>query len=392
MMSGSVKNILSKENKEKYSLLQSEFPLDICYLNHAAISPWPKRTVHAVQCFADENAKFGATYYSNWLAVEEKLRGQIQKLINASSAQEIALLKNTSEALSVVACGINWRDGDNVVSTNEEFPSNYIVWQAQARRHGVVLRQIPVMSTHDPELALIEACDEKTRVLAISSVQYSSGLKLDLVKLGEFCSANNIYFCIDAIQSIGAHQFDVQAIKADFVMADAHKWMCGPEGIAFFYCRAEIRKHLKLHQFGWHMVDDYMNYNKKTWTVVDSARRFECGSLNMLGIHALSASLSLFDELGIEIIEQLLEYKISYLADAMRDLKGIKFLNHILPERRAGILNFIIQSKDMADIHSHLMSNHVICAQRMGGIRFSPHFYTDISILDKSLDILRAYI
>ena len=384
----SLENII---NTKISALLQAEFAIDICYLNHAAIAPWPKRTVDAVQNFADENAKFGATHYANWLAVEEKLRGQVQKLINAPSAQEIALLKNTSEALSVVGCGIDWHEGDNVVSTNEEFPSNRIIWQAQAQ-HGVVLHQVPIMSVHDPELALIEACNERTRVLAVSSVQYASGLKLDLVRLGEFCSANNIYFCIDAIQSIGAHKFDVQACQADFVMADAHKWMCGPEGIAFFYCRAEVRKSLKLHQFGWHMYDDCMNYNKKTWTIADSARMFECGSPNMLGIHALSASLSLFEELGMEVIEQLLAYKVSYLADAMHDLKGVKFLHHALPERRAGILNFTIKSKDMADIHAYLMSNNVICAQRMGGIRFSPHFYTDISILDKSLKILYSYI
>jgi len=374
------------------NIIRSEFLLDpdIQYLNHAAVSPWPVRTANAVKRFADENVHTGASNYLDWLETEARLRSQIKKLINAPSINDIALLKNTSEALSVVACGIDWCDGDNIVSTDQEFPSNRIVWEAQARQ-GVEFRQVDVMSD-EPEAALISRCDERTRMVAVSSVQYGTGLKLDLTKLGLFCRDNDIYFCVDAIQSIGAHQFDCQAIKADFVMADAHKWMCGPEGIALFYCRAEIREQLRLNQFGWHMVEDYSDYTRKDWVPAKNARRFECGSPNMLGIHALSASLSLFDEIGMPDVEKSIINNTSYLIDKLDELDGVNILSPILEQRRAGIVTFKIEAKDNTDIYANLMKNKVVCANRLGGIRFSPHFYTDLKTIDKSLEILSLSI
>jgi selenocysteine lyase/cysteine desulfurase len=375
------------------NIIHSEFLIDpdIHYLNHAAVSPWPARTANTIKRFADENVHSGAFRYPDWLEIESKLKMQIKELINAPSVDDIALLKNTSEALSVVACGIDWHDGDNIVITDQEFPSNRIVWQAQAR-HGVDLRQVGIMETDEPEHALINACDEHTRVMAVSSVQYGTGFKLELTKLGDFCRSNNILFCVDAIQSIGAHQFDLQAIKADFVMADAHKWMCGPEGIALFYCRSEIRDQLQLNQFGWRMVNDCMDYTRKEWTQADNARRFECGSPNMLGIHALSASLSLFDEIGMQYVEDLILKNTSYLIDNLKEFKGITFLSPIAEGRRAGIVTFKFESNDNAKIHANLMNNKVICANRLGGIRFSPHFYTDLETIDNSLDILSLSI
>ena len=371
----------------------SEFKLDsdIHYLNHAAVSPWPVRTSNAIKQFADENIHAGASRYPDWLETERKLRKQIKTLLNAPSADDIALLKNTSEALSVVACGIDWQDGDNIISTDQEFPSNRIVWEAQAR-HGVEMLKIDVMTDESPESCLMNACDENTRIMAISSVQYGTGLKLDLVQLGQFCRDNAIYFCVDAIQSIGAHEIDIQAINADFVMADAHKWMCGPEGIALFYCRADIREKLQLNQFGWHMVEEQGDYTRDSWSPANSARRFECGSPNMLGIHALSASLSLFEEIGMDNVESSILKKTSYLIDKLNNFDDVELLTPVSEQQRAGIVTFKISGKDMTEIYSKLMKNKVICANRLGGIRFSPHFYTDLENIDNSLDILSLSI
>ncbi len=371
----------------------SEFKLnpDIHYLNHAAVSPWPVRTANAVKQFAAENVHSGASRYLDWLDTETKLRTQIKSLLNAPSADDISLLKNTSEALSVVACGIDWHQGDNIIITDQEFPSNRIVWEAQAQ-HGTEIRKIDIMTRETPESCLINACDENTRIMAISSVQYGTGLRLGLVKLGQFCRDNDIYFCVDAIQSIGAHVIDIQAIKADFVMADAHKWMCGPEGIALFYCRAEIREKLQLNQFGWHMVEEHGDYTRQSWSPASSARRFECGSPNMLGIHALSASLSLFADVGMENIEKAILNNTSYLIEKLNKFDDIELLTPESEHRRAGIVTFKIIGKNMSDIHARLIKNKVICANRLQGIRFSPHFYTDLEIIDKSLEILSSSI
>jgi selenocysteine lyase/cysteine desulfurase len=374
-------------------LITREFPLDegLIYLNHAAVSPWPLRTTEAVKAFAEENSLFGAQNYLKWLDTEIMLREQLQHLINAPSTNDIALLKNTSEALSVVASGLKWKADDNIVSSNEEFPSNRIPWLAQAK-YGVEFREIDLSSADSSEAALIAACDEKTRLLTISSVEYGTGRRLNLEKLGEFCSSNNILFCVDAIQSLGALPFDVQAISADFVMADAHKWMLGPEGIALFYCKAEIRDLLELHQFGWHMIKDVGNYSAKDWEVADTAQRFECGSPNMLGIHALSASLSLIEEIGIEKISSNIINNVSYIIDNITNIDGLNFISSTEIPHFAGIVNFSIEGVNMAETYAKLMKNKVICANRAGGIRFSPHFYTSQNSIDKGLEILSSII
>jgi cysteine desulfurase / selenocysteine lyase len=374
-------------------LIKTEFPQDesLIYMNHAAVSPWPLRTSITVNKFARENVELGAKFYSNWVDQEQKLKQQIQELINAPSMDDIALLKNTSEALSIVACGINWKKGENIVSTDQEFPSNRIVWQAQ-QKHGVEFREVEIVSANDPEQALMDACNEKTRVLTVSSVQYGSGFRLDLPRLGRHCRDNEILYCVDAIQSIGAHSFDVQEINADFAMADGHKWMMGPEGIALFYCREALRDQLELHQYGWHMVEDYKNYNTRTWKTATSCRRFECGSPNMLGIHALSASLSLLLEIGIDAIESMLLEQTDYLTRQLSNMDRVRLISPMDRKQRAGIVTCKIEGVDMASYHRLLLSKNVICAHRLDGIRFSPHFYTGLAKINNLLEILSITI
>lgn len=372
-------------------LIKREFPQvpGLIYLNHAAVAPWPARTREAVRRFAEENVATGAKNYLQWLQRETELRRQLQGLINAPSIDDIALLKNTSEALSVVACGLDWQPGDNVVTSAEEFPSNRIPWQAQ-QRHDVLLKEIDIRVA-EPEQALLTACDDRTRVLAVSSVQYGSGIRLDLHTLGEYCHDRDILFCVDAIQSIGAIVLDVQAIQADFVMADGHKWMLGPEGIALFYSRPEARERLELRQYGWHMVEN-TDFGVREWEIARSARRFECGSPNMLGIHALSTSLSLLQEVGMDEVQRRLLDNIACLFKALKNIDGIGFLTPELEECHAGIINFTLEGVDLAKAHRDLLQQQVICVHRGGGLRFSPHFYTTPEKISKAVEILNIII
>jgi selenocysteine lyase/cysteine desulfurase len=314
------------------------------------------------------------------------LRTQLQQLINAPSSDNIALLKNTSEALSVVAFGLPWQTGDNIVTSNEEFPSNRVVWEA-LREQGVELRQADLHSADTPEDALFARVDARTRLMTVSSIQYASGLRLDLEKLGRFCRAHNILFCIDAIQSIGAVRVDVQATHADFVMADGHKWMLGPEGLALFYCRAELRDQLRLNQYGWHMTDSFTNFDRNTWAPAPSARRFECGSPNMLGIHALSASVSLLLETGMERVEAAVIDSARTLHDAIAASPNLELLSDTTPGRFGGIVTFRHRTLDNQRLFDHLTQNGVMCALRGGGVRFSPHFYTPREQLLRAVEL-----
>lgn len=365
-----------------------DFILDdgIVYLNHAAVSPWPQRTAAAVQAFAEENARLGSTHYPRWLAVEEHLRERLRWLINAPAADDIALLKNTSEALSVVAFGLDWRAGDNVVSSDQEFPSNRLVWEALADR-GVILKQADLQAGTTPEDALLAQVDAHTRLIAISSVQYASGLRLDLQRIGDFCREHDILFCIDAIQSLGAVRFDAQAVHADFVMADGHKWMLGPEGLALFYCRAELRERLKLHQYGWHMTDAYTDFERRDWRPAASARRFECGSPNMLAIHALDASITLLQGHGMAAVESRVLANAQRLITAISDNPALVLITDPTPGRFAGIVTFRHRSVDNARLFEQLTRHGVLCAQRGGGVRFSPHYYTPAEKLELAVNL-----
>ncbi|TAN69771.1 MAG: aminotransferase class V-fold PLP-dependent enzyme [Methylobacter sp.] len=369
-----------------------EFPLidGLVYLNHAAVAPWPKRTSTAVINFADQNTRYGSHFYLDWLNKEAELRVQLQTLLNAPSPDDIALVKNTSEALSFVAYGLAWQVGDNIVSSNEEFPSNRLPWESLADQ-GVEFRQADLHSADTPEDALFALVDSHTRLLTISSIQFSSGLRLDLERIGEFCKRRGILFCIDAIQSLGAVQFDVQAYQADFVMADGHKWMFGPEGLGVFYTTPEARAKLKLSQYGWHMMKDTHNYENKPWEVHPTARRFECGSPNMLGIHAFSASLSLLLETDMTVVEALVIEKSDYLKEAI-DKNGQAILLSAKQHRlKSGIVVFKHRTASNEVLYKYLQENGVVCALRGGGIRFSAHFYNTVEELDRALELIASF-
>ncbi|PAU87242.1 aminotransferase [Pseudomonas sp. WN033] len=366
-------------------LWDAEFPQlnRLCYLNHAAVAPWPKRAAEAVSAFARENLIQGARDYPRWSQAEKHLRRQLQTLLNATSPNDIALVKNTSEALSFVAMGLDWQAGDEIVISDQEFPSNRIVWEALAPQ-GVRLNQVSLDSP-DPEAALISALGPDTRLLSISSVQYGTGLRLDLERLGRACREHGVLFCVDAIQSLGALPFDVQAIDCDFAMADGHKWLLGPEGLGVFYCRAPAREQLRLTQFGWHMVEALGDYDREDWQPASSARRFEPGSPNMLAQQALSASLSLLLDVGMEQVALALEQRIEYLLEQLRQRPFIELLSPGEPARRAGIVTFRLYERNQAAVFEQLRKADVVCAQRGGGIRWSPHFYTPQRVLDQAL-------
>lgn len=366
-----------------------EFPLtdELIYLNHAAVGPWPKRASEAVIRFAEQNTRYGSHFYLDWLDKEAELRRQLQALLNAPSADDIALVKNTSEALSFVAYGLAWRAGDNIVSSNEEFPSNRLPWESLADQ-GVEFRQADLHSADSPEEALFALVDGNTRLLTISSIQFSSGLRMDLERIGEFCQQQGILFCVDAIQSLGAVQFDVQACHADFVMADGHKWMFGPEGLGVFYSRPEARDKLSLTQYGWHMMKDIHNYENQPWEIHPTARRFECGSPNMLGIHAFSASLSLLLETGMAAVEARVIERSDYLKETL-ETNGRTLLLSGRPSRlKSGIVIFKHRTATNEVLYKHLQGHGVVCALRGGGIRFSPHFYNTFAEMERAIGLI----
>jgi selenocysteine lyase/cysteine desulfurase len=372
------------------------FPQDpsICYLNHAAVSPWPLCTGNALKAFAQENTVFGASHYLKWLATEQELRKRLAKLINISDTDEISLAKSTSEALSIIAYGIDWQAGDEVVISSHEFPSNRIVWESLAQ-FGVktIIADVPTSAAITDPIDCLQNCISKnTRLVSISSVQYASGLRIDLEALSQLCQKQQILLCVDAIQSLGAIPFDQDKIHADFIVADGHKWMMAAEGLALLYIKKAHQNQLKLNQFGWHMIKDKGNYGASEWEPANDGTRFECGSPNMLGIHTLNASLGLIHEIGIQTIAYELDKRMCYLTAQLSNIKGLTILSPVEKALRGGIITFRIEQNDSNKLYMALMKEGVICACRGGGIRFSPHFYTPKTVMDSAVKILKALL
>ena len=372
--------------------LAEQFPLEpgLCYLNHAAVSPWPLCASEALQAFAAENATQGAQHYPRWIKIEQALREKLRALINASHTREIALAKNTSEALSIIAYGLNWQQGDEVIISNEEFPSNRIVWESLAK-FGVklVVADINDRPTHE---ALLERITEKTRLVSVSTVQYASGKRTDWQQLSRACRERGVLVCLDAIQSLGAVPFDQQSTDADFIVADGHKWMMGAEGLALLYVKEERIPLLQLQQYGWHMVKQRGNYDLKEWEPADDATRFECGSPNMLGVQVLNASLGLLLDTGMEHIAARIMEKTDRLITNASHIPDTQCLSPHDREQRAGIVTFKPEGVQLTTLHQTLMEKGVICAQRGGGIRLSPHFYTPDDRLDRAMEIFEKEV
>ena len=369
--------------------LQDLFVLDpeIIYLNHAAVAPWPVRVQEAVCRFARENAREGSRHYPRWLATEQRLRERAARLLGVPGTEGIALVKNTSEGLSFVAFGLDWQAGDEVVIPAGEFPSNRIVWESLAPQ-GVKVREVE-LDFLQPEAALMAACGPATRLLSVSAVQYASGLRLDLARLGACCRERGILFCVDAIQWLGALPFDAVAAGADFVVADGHKWLLAPEGLGLFYCREALLDRLRLHEYGWHMVAEPGDFDRPDWAPAATARRFECGSPNMLGVHALDAALGLLLDVGLDRVAARIARRTDRLVAALADHDRYRLLSPRDPERRGGIVTFAPLTEPPEALFGRLQAAGVQCALRGGGVRFSPHFHTPMAQIDRVLELLQ---
>jgi len=344
-----------------------------CYFNHAAITPWPECTTAAVKAFAEENGLHGPEHYKHWISRENDLRNNLARLLNASSSTDIALMKNTSEGISTVAFGLDWQAGDNLVLPCDEFSSNRLPWLAQADR-GVEIRQVDIRQAENAEAALCDAMDDRTRLLAVSAVQWTDGFRLDLQALGNFCQQHRVLFFVDAIQQLGALQLDVAAAHIDFLAADAHKWLLGPEGIAVFYSSAAARKQLRLLQMGWHMLENHWAFGSDT-APTSTARRFEAGSPNSLGQVAMLSSLQLLQSVGMPQVEQKVLANTAFLLQGLQYIKGVEITSRQEPIRRSGIVSFRPAEQPVKKLYDQLQGSGFRCSLRNEAIRLSPHFY-----------------
>src|SRR5271154_2927792 len=275
---------------------RDQFPVtkQLIYLNHAAVAPLPRPCAEAMQWLAQEALDFGSLHYDRWMDTYEQLRVAAARLIGADR-REIALVKNTSEGIATIAMGLDWHPGDRVVAFREEFPSNYYPW-LRLEEHRV---SVDWLSVTDPLDSIDRAC-QGAKLLAISFVQYLSGLRSDLNAIGEICHRHGCFFLVDAIQGLGAFPLNVRTAHIDALAADGHKWMLGPEGCGILYVRKSRQDSIFPEEFGWTTVAGYNDYASRDMALRQDAGRYECGTLNTIGCYGLRASLELLLEIGTD--------------------------------------------------------------------------------------------
>ena len=366
----------------------SEFPVTetYIYMNHAGVAPLSRRVREAMAGFIEDATVNGAVNAEDWAETAEVCRGAAAQLINADTT-EIAFMKNTTQGILIAANGIDWQAGDNVVTTAVEFPANVYPWWSLKERYGVETRMVPERDGCIYIENIASAIDTRTRALTISHVEFASGFRNDIQALGELCREHEIWFIVDAIQSLGAIEVDVKSCNVDILAADGHKWLLAPEGAAIFYSADERREQLINTNIGWASVINPRDFLDYDLTQKPDATRFEEGSYNSVGLYGLKAAIDLLLDIGIPAIEtRILELTAGLIVGL--EAKGYRVITPKEDSERAGIVIFESEQYTPAEIYEMLHAENIITAERGSGVRVSPHFYNTPSEVERLLEVL----
>lgn len=363
---------------------------DWAYFDHAAVAPLSGPAADAVCEFADQASRLGDTVWPQWAARVEELRRLIADMLTCQ-ASEILMVPNTTTGINLVAEGWPWNPGDSVVLPEGEFPSNLFPWQNQASR-GVEVRIVPRRAGGEVCVDdLIDRVDETTRMIAVSWVGYASGYRVDIDALVRQAHDRGVLVFLDAIQGLGMYRLDLSTTPVDFLAADGHKWLLGPEGAGVAMIRSQHIDTLRCGNVGWNSVKNSFNYAAPTFELRSDAARFESGSANMIGAAALAASLEMFrivrQQHGEAAIGDRVLELVSML-DAMLREKGAITRLPGAPENRSGILTFEIPGVDPAQFRKAAMQHKVVVSCRDGGVRASVHAYNDAHDLARLVDLV----
>jgi len=372
--------------------IRSLFPVTqkFIYMNHAAVSPLSTPVRDAMVGITDDVMLNGTGNYDDWYRTYELARTSAARLVN-SQPHEIAFLPNTSTAISTLANGLELKAGDNVVSCEVEFPANVYPWMRLKEELGFTMKLAPERDGRvDPD-ELISLIDDRTRILTLSWVQFASGFRSNLARIGKACRERGVFFMVDAIQGLGALTLDVERDFVDAFAADGHKYLLGTEGAALLFVSDRVIDRVKPTVLGWTSVKKYEQFSH--WApdhkldYRDGALRFECGSLNTVGVYGLRAALDLFLEVGPEKVEEYILSLSDYLADRLAD-KGY----NVVSPRRTGESSAIVccthPRLSAGALFGALRSQDIITAPRMDRLRISPHFYNTREEVDALIKAL----
>ena len=375
------------------ALRRSEFPWaaagECIYLNHASTGPTPIRAREARRAFEHIRDEPHRLTVEAQFGTLERARELCARLVGARSS-EIALMVNTSYGINLAARALALRRGDRVLTFDREFPANVLPWMALP---GVEVIRIPCIEGVPDEEALMRAIDDpRVRVVTVSWVQFSSGHRVDLSRIGEACRARGIRFVVDAIQGVGVHPLEVHGARIDLLACGGQKWMLSPWGTGFLYVREGLIETLEPHDVGWLSMRDAEDFTTLTSydrALRDDARRFECGTLPAQDFATLCGSLELLLELGLERIAGHVAVLTGRIVEWAGSRSDLGLLTRSDAASRAGIV--CVRVRDADRLAERLRAAGVALAVREGAIRLSPHCYNTAEEIERVLALLDAW-
>jgi selenocysteine lyase/cysteine desulfurase len=354
------------------------------YFNHSSTGPMSERVKEALLKLIHYRSGENIDDYKDLLKISEETKKDSSELIN-SEPSRIAFVDNTSNGINVIAQGLNLKKGERVLLNDIEFPANVYPF-LNLKKNGVEIDFVKsnngIVSADD----VIKSARKNTKLISISSVQFLSGYRVDLEKIGKFCKENGIIFSVDAIQDLGALRLDVKKCNIDFISCGTQKWLLGLQGFGFIYVSEEIQEKLEPKYVGWLSVKNAWNLLDYNLKFRNSAEKFQNGTINVFGVYALNASLKLFKDFGFENVEKRVIENSIYFIGQLEDLGYDPILKNVARENIAGIVS--INHKKSKELFEELEMRDVTCAFREGIIRFSPHFYNTREEIDSVISRL----
>lgn len=347
------------------------------YLNHAAISPLSLPVRQAIHAVADDLGRRGSDAFLTWHAERQRLRHLLARLLHAS-ADDLALVANTTRGVSDIALCLPWRPGDRVLLFRDEFPAVVTPWQRVAELFQLELEFLP---THDRLHHLHAALRRPARLVALSAVQFQTGARAPLTELAAVCHEHGAELFVDAIQALGVCPLDVTATGVDYLSAGSHKWMMGSDGLACLYVRPDRIAALQPRVAGWLSHEDGLGFLfagaghlRPDRPIRQRIDFVEGGAPNTIGAAALAASLDLILELGVPAIYTHVQTYLDELEAGLRELHFTS-LRSALPDERSGILAVLPPHPvDLIALHHRIREHGVVCSTPDGKLRFAPHW------------------
>lgn len=367
------------------NFLREEFPIlkDVTHFDVALMAPVSNPLIEMYREFYSEVSINGGDK-DKWHEKVNNIRRQIANLIKAE-AGEIAFVKNTSEGINMLAHSIDYSPGDNIVISDQEHVNNIYPWM-NMKSCKIVTRKIKSRNYYYELTDIKRVVDKNTKVISLTTVCPRSGFRPDLYQIGKFCKERGIYFFLDAVQSLGVLDMDVHNLGIDALATSGHKWLLGPYGAGFLYCRKDlINKINPVFAAKLYIHDDPKRDNTAECT---DARKWEYGSPNYTGILGLGTGIKMISTIGINNVEK----RVINLADKLRseiEELGLKVISPADNINKSGILCFKVKDPELTN--SHLKKENIFVSLRGGNIRVSIHFYNNEEDLDKFIRTLKKF-